>query len=243
VPISFSRRFTGEALAIGLRGQVGNVLQFLNLRLDLLLVPALLNLASAGVYLVAVRISEVITQVSSSSAAFLFPHVAAQEERDATETTERAARMTLLVVVLGGLPLALLAEPILSAAFGAEFASGALTVRIMLLAMIPLSIVRLLAGDLKGRGRPGLVSLAALLALVATVVLDLLLIPWLGIDGAALASLLTYTVSAAVLLRAYRGLTGGSMLALVPTPDDARRLVRIAATLTRTGPRSHPEAP
>jgi O-antigen/teichoic acid export membrane protein len=239
LPLGVRRSFAGEALGIGLRGQVGNILQYLNLRLDLLLVPALLNLASAGVYLVAVRISEVLTQVSSSSAAFLFPHVAAQAERDATATTERATRMTLVVVVLGGLPLLLLAEPILSLAFGDEFVGGAGALRIMLVAMLPLSLVRIMAGDLKGRGRPGTVSLAALTALVATVVLDLLLIPLLGIEGAALASLLTYSTSAAMLLVIYRRLTGGSLRALVPATSDLRSLLamgRRAATRRRATP-------
>jgi stage V sporulation protein B len=234
IPVALSGGFTRSALAFGLRGQAGNVLQFLNLRLDQLLVPALLNLSSAGVYLVAVRVSEVITQVSSSAAAFLFPEVSAQAEVRATQVTERTTRLTLLVVVAGALPLALLAEPILAVAFGPDFVSGAGTIRIMLLAMIPLSLVRLLAGDLKGRGRPGLVSLAALVAVGVTVAADFVLIPALGIDGAALASLVAYAVSASVLLAAYLRLTDGSLGALVPHPADVRLLVSAAGRAWRS---------
>jgi O-antigen/teichoic acid export membrane protein len=233
---AFSMAYAREALGMGIRGQVGNILQFLNLRLDLLLVPALLNLASAGVYLVAVRISEVVTQVSSSSAAFLFPAVAGQPVPGATTTTETTARLTLLIVIASGIILALLAEPILAVAFGPAFSQGAWTVRITLLAMIPLSLVRLLAGDLKGRGRPGIVSLAALLALAATVAFDLLLIPALGINGAAIASLLAYSVSAAGLLMAYRRITGGALGALLPGRRDLARLLTIAATAIGRGP-------
>jgi stage V sporulation protein B len=233
---SFSAAYTREALWMGIRGQIGNVLQFLNLRLDFLLVPALLNLGSAGVYLVAVRISEVITQVSSSAAAFLFPHVAGQVERDETITTELTARMTLIIVVASGLVLALLAEPILAIAFGPAFSSGVWTVRITLLAMIPLALVHLLAGDLKGRGRPGAVSIAALLALGATVVFDLLLIPTIGINGAALASLFAYSVSAASLLVAYRRITGGSLTALLPGPRDFLQIRTLAVTAIRRQP-------
>jgi O-antigen/teichoic acid export membrane protein len=233
IPVAFSGSFTRAALAFGLRGQVGNILQFLNLRLDQLLVPALLNLTSAGIYLVAVRVSEVITQVSSAAAAFLFPEVAAQAELRATDVTERTTRLTLLVVVAGGVPLALLAEPILRIAFGPDFASGANTIRIMLVAMLPLSIVRLLAGDLKGRGRPGIVSLAALVAVTMTVAADLALIPALGIEGAALASLVAYTVSAIVLLGAYLRLTDGSLGALVPRFADVRLLASAAARAWR----------
>ena len=233
VSISLDRRFTIEALRMGIRGQAGNILQFLNLRLDLLLVPALLNFASAGVYLVAVRISEVVTQVASSASAFLFPHVASQIGDQSTELTERTTRLTALFVVGTGIVLGALATPILAAFFGPEFERGAWTVRITLLAMLPLSVVRVLAGDLKGRGRPGLVSAAALVALVVTVVLDLTLIPPLGIAGAALASLLSYTTSAVALLIAYRAVTRTSLARLVPGPSDLVAVTRMARRIAR----------
>lgn len=227
IRLGLSRPFLAEALAVGLRGQAGNVLQFLNLRLDLLLVPALLNLTSAGVYLIAVRISEVVTQVASSAATFLFPHVASQATPSATFVTQRTVRFTLLFVCATGLLLAVTAEVILDLFFGPNFTAGASTVRITLLAMVPLAIARLLAGDLKGRGRPGLVSIAASVALGVTIVGNLLLIPTLGIVGAALASLLSYSASAALLLAAYRRVTGASILALLPRTSDLAAILSI----------------
>jgi stage V sporulation protein B len=227
--ISFSRQFGSEALAIGLRGQVGNLLQFLNLRFDLLLVPALVNLPAAGIYFVAVRVSEAVTQVSNSAAAFLFPQVAAQREAGATNTTEAAIRLTLVVVVAGGLLLAIFAGPVLSV-FGETFPSGAGALRILLVAMLPLSAARLLAADLKGRGRPGIVSLGALLAVVTSVAADLVLIPPLGIEGAALASVIAYTVSAGALLLAYLNITSASPAALVPRVADLRNLITVSAS-------------
>jgi O-antigen/teichoic acid export membrane protein len=234
--LAFSRTFTGQALAMGLRGQVGNILQFLNLRLDLLLVPALLNLASAGVYLIAIRVSEVVTQVASSAATFLFAHVAAQADRRATWVTERTVRLSLLFVLVSGLPLALLAEPILAIFFGPDFVAGSTAVRITLIAMLPLSVVRILAGDLKGRGRPGLVSIAALLALGVTVVGDLTLIPPFGIAGAALASLASYTLSAALLIVAYRRVTGAPIGGFLPRTSD---VVAAAAMVRSRRPAVH----
>ena len=226
----FSGAFAREALGLGLRGQVGNVLQYLSLRLDLILVAALLDLRSAGIYFVAVRVSEVVTQVATSASAFLFPQVAAQTERHSTRVTEQVTRLTVLTVVAGGLLLAALAEPLLRIAFGEEFVAGTDAVRLTLVAMLPLTITRLLSGDVKGRGRPGLVSWAAFAGLVATVSLDLLLIPWLGIVGAALASLLSYAVVAAVMLAAYRGITGSRLMALIPGPSDLRLLFELMLT-------------
>ena len=174
-----------EALGIGLRGQIGNILQLVSLRLDQLIVPAFLSLSSAGVYLIAVRATEALAQVGSAAGSLIFPEVARQGDVVETSLTERAVRATSVMIGVAGLALGLLAEPFLAIAFGPEFTSGSLALRIMLVAMLPLSMARILAGDLKGRGRPGTVSIAMGLAAVITVLLDLVLIPRLGIVGAA----------------------------------------------------------
>ncbi len=230
--LRLDRVLAREALALGLRGQIGNVLQFLNLRLDLLLVPLLVDLRSAGIYLIAVRMSEVVTQVASAASAFLFQAVA-RIEPDQTELTERATRATLLVVAAGGGAILLPAGLLLEVFFGPEYLAGTGALRITMLAMLPLAVTRVLAGDMKGRGRPGLVSVSAGLALVATVAFDLLLIPLLGIEGAAIASLLAYSVGAAVLLYAYRRVSGGSLLQLVPRWADVVTLLTVSARAGR----------
>lgn len=223
---AFDLSFTGAALRLGLRGQAGNVLQFLNLRLDILLVPILVSLPAAGVYLVAVRVSEMVTQVASATATFLFPRVAEQSDSTATAPTEEATRITLLVVAILGLVVIIVAGPLLGVAFGPEFATGTGALQLTMLAMIPLSIMRILAGDLKGRGRPGLVSVSALAALIATITGNLTLIPAFGIEGAALASVIAYTAGAGVMLLAYRSVTRTSLRRLIPTAHDIVRLIR-----------------
>ena len=52
----------------------------------------------------------------------------------------------------------------------------------------------LIANDLNGRGRPGLASTLSGAAVCITIALDLILIPSLGAAGAALGSLVAYTL-------------------------------------------------
>ena len=219
--------FARRALDMGLRGQVGNFVVFLNLRLDFLLVPALLPLQAAGVYVVAVRVAEVVTQLANSVSSFLFPEVVAQEDPRATENTERVVRATLLAVVVASAVLALLAEPILAIAFGPEFVPGATALRITMLGMVALAVGRIMIGDLKGRGRAGLVSIVNVAAVILTVVLVFALVPPFGIIGAATASVAVYALTAAMLVWVYRQVTGGRMGALVPTAGDAGRMLLV----------------
>jgi O-antigen/teichoic acid export membrane protein len=146
--------------------------------------------------------------------------------------------MTLLAVAIPAIVLALVAEPTLRLVFGEVYAAGTSALLVLLVAMVPLSLSRILAADLKGRGRPGLVSWASLLSAVATVALDLALVPAFGILGAALASLLAYTAGAIAILLLFRHVTGARLAALAPTIADLRALIASGAALARPGRRS-----
>ncbi|MGH2383493.1 MAG: lipopolysaccharide biosynthesis protein [Candidatus Limnocylindria bacterium] len=216
----------GGILQPGLRGQAGNIVQFLNLRLDLLLIPIFIDLAAAGLYVVAVRLSEVITQAANAAGSLIFPAVAGGSQ-SSTELTERTARLSLVGVLFAAALLAILAEPIIAVAFGQQYAGSLGAVRVLSVAMVPLSLTRVLSADLKGRGRPGLVSIAMVGTLVITVALDLLLIPRLGIEGAAIASLVAYTASAVMLLIAFRSITSARLRLLIPGRRDVLTLARL----------------
>lgn len=217
---AYDRPFSREALKMGLAGQLGNVLTFLNLRLDLLLVPALLRLDQAGVYFVATRVSEVVGQASTASASMLFPHVAGQEDRSATAVTERTSRLTLLVTLAAAVALAVVSPWVLTLFFGAAYSGGTVALLLLLVAMLPLALARVLAADLKGRGRAGMTSIGTGIGAAVNLVANLALIPSFGLAGAAIGSVLSYGVMAGVLLACYRRVTGGGLLALLPRPSD-----------------------
>ncbi|MGH3491517.1 MAG: lipopolysaccharide biosynthesis protein [Actinopolymorphaceae bacterium] len=223
----FDAAFSREAMRLGLAGQLGNVLTFLNLRLDLLLVPALLRLDLAGIYFVATRVADVVGQASTATASMLFPHVTGQPDRRATAVTERTSRLTLLATVAAAVVLAGGASLLLGWVFGPAYRQGTHALLILLVGMVPLALARVLAADLKGRGRPGLVSVGSGVGAVLTVVTDVMLIPVWGIEGAAVASVVAYGGTAVVLLACYRRVTGGRLRRLVPRPGDLADLTRL----------------
>jgi O-antigen/teichoic acid export membrane protein len=82
---------------------------------------------------------------------------------------------------------------------------------------------------LGGRGKPGAISIGATIALVFNLAANLVLIPTLGIVGAALASLLSYTVLAALMLAVACRLSRHSPFDLVlPRMDDVRAVWALA---------------
>jgi O-antigen/teichoic acid export membrane protein len=94
---------------------------------------------------------------------------------------------------------------------------------LLLPGIVAFAPVKVLAAYLAGAGLPRLFFRVSTSSLVVTVVLDLLLIPRLGIAGAALASSASYTTAAAVMLWIFRSTTGVPLRdVLLPTREDIR---------------------
>jgi O-antigen/teichoic acid export membrane protein len=83
------------------------------------------------------------------------------------------------------------------------------------------SLYTVLAAHIAGTGRPRLMLWISCVALVVTLVLTLALIPRIGIRGAAIASTVSYTTSAALGTLVFVRLTRLSpRLLFIPTRDD-----------------------
>jgi O-antigen/teichoic acid export membrane protein len=85
-----------------------------------------------------------------------------------------------------------------------------------------LSVAKILVAELLARTKIVYVMWASVATALANVVGNLLLIPHLGISGAALASTVSYTLLTLVVVRQYLGETGVPWTTLVPGPGDAR---------------------
>ena len=100
--------------------------------------------------------------------------------------------------------------------------------------MIALGVAKVLSSYVSGVGLPLPVAAAAVLALVVNVAANVVLIPALGIIGASLASVFSYTVNMGFLLVVASRLTGRPPTAfLAPTRSEVARLGIIAKMVRR----------
>lgn len=213
-------------LGLGLRGHAGNVVQTFNYRLDALLVQGFLGQAAVGLYQTGVVLAEMIWYLPNAISAALLPQVAASRS---SESTPRVARHTLLLTGCGALALLLVAWPAL-AVLRPRYLPALPPMAVLLVGVVALSLHKVLASDLSGRGMPQYPSLTSALALLVTLGGDVVLIPRFGIVGAALASTLAYTVQTLVLLRIYTRLEQVRWRdLLVPGRDDLRFYRRLVA--------------
>lgn len=217
----------------GLPGQAGNILQFLNYRLDQFLVAALATRGEVGIYAVAVGLSETVWWIANAVALALLPRLTRMEAERATEVAAVACRNTLLVAGVAAAGLAggsiLLVEPV----FGSAFGDATRAVFWLMPGIVALSGAKVLSSYLFSQGKMAVTSVFAMIALGGTLLFDLLLIPPFGIAGAAGASSIAYSTSAVLTVAYFARFTAGNPLdcllvrpADIPLYLDAARRVR-----------------
>jgi O-antigen/teichoic acid export membrane protein len=203
-----------DLFRFGVRSHLSFVATSLNERLDQLVVSILLAPVSLGLYVVAATLTSVTSLVGSTVSLLALPELARLHDDAARAALAR--RLGLLTVVGASvvtLPVLLLAPVLLRTAFGPSFAEAATPARILLVGAIALTTARLLGAVLKGLGLPLHAAGGELCALAVTVPALAMLLPPLGLVGAAIASLLAYTTAALWLVRRVAAAFGQPALA------------------------------
>ncbi|MCK0097481.1 oligosaccharide flippase family protein [Yoonia sp. F2084L] len=218
------------AIRYGVKAHLGNILSFLNYRLDMLLVNLIAGPAAAGIYSVAVRLTEQLWMISQAVSTVIFPRLSAMEkDENARRTfTPLMARIVLWVTLTAAALLGIIAQPLIQFLFGSDFGSAFGALIILLPGITLFSLGRVIANDFAARGWVGInLALAGLVLLVNTLA-NLVLIPAYGFTGAAFATTLSYTLSVVVRLTLQKRLVNISWQeCFVPTRNDLAMLLRV----------------
>jgi O-antigen/teichoic acid export membrane protein len=213
-------------LGYGVPTVLTHVPQLLNLRLDQVLMAALLPAQTLGFYVVAVTWSSAVGHLPNALAVVLLPRTASQP--DSTQQRAVFAQGSRLAVLsaLSVASIVAMATPwALPLLFGEQFLAS-IPVALVLVAAAAIAAVNgVLEEGLRGLGHPGTAFMAELVGLVATVGGLMLLLPRFGIMGAALASVLGYGTVAVCLAVFSLRLTGVPPLVLFcPSGADLQRI-------------------
>jgi O-antigen/teichoic acid export membrane protein len=182
-----------SVLSFGLKGHIGNVLQFFNYRLDMFLVNYFVGPASVGIYGVSVGFAEILWYFPNAVGFVIFPKATATRPEVMSGFTPRVFWVTFGVTALGAGALAILGESLIQVIYSPNFVDAYLPMLVLLPGVILLGSAKVLTNEMVGRGYPQYNSINAGIAFILTVMFDLILIPRLGVLGAALASSISYT--------------------------------------------------
>ncbi len=182
-------------LSLGLKFYFANILSFLLIRIDCLIVKYMLGAEQTGYYSVAASLADIIPMVPSMVGLILFPKLSSL-----TDKGERwkLARKSLWITGLFLLPCVFLAwflaGPAIGMVYGIRFLPSVDAFRILIPGIYFMALQMVAVQFLKSEGYPWELVLSWGAAVLLNVLLNLWLVPCYGIVGASLSSTLCYVL-------------------------------------------------
>ena len=131
--------------------------------------------------------------------------------------------------------MGVLGTQVIPLVYGEPFRPSVAALIWILPGIVIFSVANVLAAYIAGIGKPRLNLLVSSISLVVTIALDLALIPKFNIVGAAIASSVSYTLSAVLLIAFFSRETGASLREiLLPTAEDVKMLLSVVRLRVRS---------
>jgi len=252
------REFLREGVRYGWKANLASTLNYLNHRIDLLVVAALyvvpavildpderkaLLFAEVAFYSMAVTWAELVWHFPEAMRDLFFSKIAGATHEQARELTPTLSRISLLFSLLGAVAIVLVVDPAMGfityLAKGSDevwYRDWSPSVTAALWALVPgtvaYTVSKVLQADLAARNKLQICVNGQVLVLVVMIGLDFVLIPEYGAVGAAWASTVAYVLSTCYSLIVYSQQTGVSAgQCLVVHRSDFRYVVEIVSSV------------
>jgi O-antigen/teichoic acid export membrane protein len=231
-------------LRYGLPCMMTGVPQMLNLRMDQMLMAAVLPPRDLGLYVVAVAWSSAVSPIVNAVGAVITPAVASTSDHvQGARRLAAAARGTTGLALVLCLALEGLAPFAIVILFGERFRESVPAALVLVPAAAVLGVNLVLQEGLRGMGRPYAALRAELTGLAATAIALTMMLRPMGIMGAAIASLLGYSTVTLVLVRNARRYAGTPVSALLLPRFSEMRLTLTRLASQARGPETLAEEP
>jgi O-antigen/teichoic acid export membrane protein len=212
------RQLARELARSGAPIQLGLLGMFVGSEGGAFVLNANLDVATVGIYSVALSVSRLVLQVSIALRTALQPRLVAGEQ-DSAAVTARVTRHGLMWMVAVACALAV-GSPLAPVVFTREFDAVGPALVLLLPGMVAYGVWQLLAGHLLRIGRRGFLAATAWLFGLTSIVLQALLAQAFGLAGAAAGLSIAYVLATIVVLIAFLHASGRSWRDLVPAPGD-----------------------
>lgn len=194
-----SRQRLRRALTPATRVVSGNLVQFISYRLDIFLLAAWASSRETGIYALAVALGSVLWYLADAVGQVTYPRACSTlAEGQFPRIAIRATVAVISLTTVAGLVLAAASAYFVPKVFGVEFSGTVQALWLLLPGICLFTVPKIFGGVLVAAGREWSTSGTYGVAAVVTIVLDVLLIPRFGANGAAIASSVAYGVASVI---------------------------------------------
>lgn len=182
-----------EQLGYGAQVSLNSTVSYLNFRIDVFIILALLGQSALGVYSIGIGIGEMLWQLSRPLTTASFGRIARGERAEAVRATAACMRHSLLLVAVGAVIIFIAAPPLIPLVYGKAFAHAGEVTRVLLPGIVAYSMMSAPATFFAQQlGQPRIPLIFSSLSTAICAVLTILLLPHFGIIGGAIATSISY---------------------------------------------------
>jgi len=177
---------------------LSSVASFVYLRIDQVMIGKIMGESAVGIYAASVKITEVFYFLPIIICGSLFPAIVNARNTNLKVYYRRLKNLYRLTGSLGflvTLVIALLAQPLISFIFGAAYLAAVPVLQIYIWSSIGLFLGVVVSNQLMAENRTKIIFIINFSAMAINVVLNIILIPKLGLVGAALSTLSAYYIA------------------------------------------------
>jgi len=190
---SFSTQFLKRSLAYGFRSYIAAFLAFLVIRIDLLMVKHILGFEQAGYYSIAANIADILSVLPVIVGTLLFPKIVAiSDEKIRLKIVKKVALGVLVMMCLISLCCLLFSKMVILSLLGESFLPSVPAFLWLLPGLTLLAVNVIFMNYFASVGLPWIVLASPGLAASANILMNLKMIPALGIAGASISSSICY---------------------------------------------------
>jgi O-antigen/teichoic acid export membrane protein len=198
-----------QMLGYGLRYYVAKLSNRVNVDIGMIIVALYASKSEIGFFAVASVLITRVTLIPDSLTTVLFPKVASSDkEGDRTRVVVQSAKACAIVCSVILLIMAAAARPIVVFLYGSAYMEAVLLIRILAIGVFLRCVSKVLVPYLIGVNRPGIASIAVTAGVITNLSVLLLLMPLIGLPGAAVGMTCSYVVSALILMVSFHRISG-----------------------------------
>ncbi|MDN3668121.1 flippase [Echinicola jeungdonensis] len=176
----------------------------LNYQLDIVILEQLSSDFEMGIYSRGANIVQYLWQIPMLFSTIIFARSSSSKNSfQFSLKVSQLLRVSLLVIGCISIVLLIISDWIILGMYGTAYIESVSVLRLLLPGVLILTLFKVMNMDLAGRGKPWVSMKAMLPALIINVVLNIILIPKYGADGAAIASTISYSIAGLLFLWFY----------------------------------------
>ena len=166
--------------------------------IDTIILTPLVSLSLVGVYSAAISTVLILSYLGGVVAIVLFPLISELAHKKQNKNMEQLItviyKYSLIIILPCALGTLFFAKTILQILFGEAFVIGAVAMSILSVGVIFLTIAQVNFAILNGLGKPKKIINITVVAAFFNAAINILLIPHFGINGAAMATTISYII-------------------------------------------------